>query len=46
VHALLAVFWFPPLNQMGIMQKGSASILLGWRYLRRAALQALASSGK
>ncbi|PSC70830.1 acyl-sterol O-acyltransferase 1-like [Micractinium conductrix] len=33
LHVMLYIFWFPPLNAMGIMDKGTKSIVLGWGWL-------------
>lgn len=42
VHVMLGTFWFPPLHRMGVMEKGTASIVQGWQLLKRAACAATA----
>lgn len=42
LHVMLGTFWFPPLHRMGVMEKGTASIVQGWQLLKRAACAATA----
>lgn len=37
---MVGLFWFPPLNQAGIMQLGTANLYSGWQGAKAAALRA------